>query len=474
MAVLTREAVATGTHNCVIQPHFKDTLSQGATDKYGRMFPGLPAPQIDEAALLALGRSGAVMDDTSGVDDESQARDNPCIPAGFTFLGQFIAHDITADRSMLQHHANVDRLHNFRTPRLDLECVYAAGPTGSPYLYDLYDPDKLLIGINDAGLPADVPRNQQGRALVGDPRNDVHLFISQLHLAFLTFHNRVMNHLRDGHTSAATFEEAQRLVRWHYQWIVIHEFLPLTAGEQIVDDILANGPRFYRPTGQPFIPIEFADAAYRYGHSQIRAVYAINDAAQGRVFPDCAGSCPVPQARVVDWRYFFNLDDTHPPQQTRRIDARLVHPLIDLPPSVVGDTELPEYHSLAVRDLLRGHALDLPSGEAVAHAMGLTPLTREELALDRLGWHSETPLWYYVLKESEVRTHGESLGPVGGRIVAEVLIGLIDADPRSYRSVDPDWRPSLPATRQDSFTMADLLRFAGVTRGPTGNQASQG
>ena len=463
--MVTAESVdrQTGMHSCVIQPHLKQSLSWGAIDKYGRMFPDLPALDIPDELLLALGRSGAVMDDTS-TDAEMDSGDNPCIPAGFTFFGQFIAHDITADRSMLQHHANVDELHNFRTPRLDLECLYAAGPTGSPYIYDLQDGDKLLLGTNDAGLPNDIPRNSQGRALVGDPRNDVHSLISQLHMAFLKFHNRTVDWVREwgAGPDADVFAEAQRLVRWHYQWIVIHEFLRLTAGGEIVDDILENGPRFYAFDGQPFIPVEFADAAYRYAHSQVRAVYELNDHAMGRVFPECSGSCPVPQRRAIDWRYFYSLDSNRPPQRTRHIDARLVHPLIDLPDAIVGRTDMTEYHSLAVRDLLRGSALDLPSGETVARFMGLEPLDDDELELRQLGWRGETPLWYYVLKEAEVREGGERLGDVGGRIVAEVLVSLIDADPRSYRSVDPSWRPTLPSGESGTFAMTDLLRFAQV------------
>src|SRR5207249_353018 len=178
--------------------------------------------------------------------------DNACIPAGFTFFGQFIAHDITADRSAISHHVTAERLTNYRSPRLDLEAVYAFGPSGSPYLFDLLDADKFLLGVNDAGRPDDVPRNQQGRALTGDPRNDVHTFISQLHLAFLRFHNATVDWLRGrGVPPAAVFEEARRLVRWHYQWITIHEFLPLTVGQELVDDILATGPRFYRAVGRP-------------------------------------------------------------------------------------------------------------------------------------------------------------------------------------------------------------------------------
>src|SRR5579884_1112614 len=189
------------THSCVIAPHQKDSLS--VTDKYGRMFPDLPCPETDENILLTLGKS--VMDAAARTSDGA-AIDNPRIPAGFTILGQFVAHDITADRSLLLHHARLNELRNFRTPRLDLESLYSAGPTGSPYLYDLNDADKFLLGINDMGRMRDLPRNRQGRALLGDPRDDVHLIISQLHLAFLKFHNAVVDSLRaQGIASADIF-----------------------------------------------------------------------------------------------------------------------------------------------------------------------------------------------------------------------------------------------------------------------------
>ena len=450
------------THSCVIAPHLKASFSTAEDSKYSRMFPDLPCPESDENILLTLGRAGSLMDAASYGDDATT--DNPRIPAGFTFLGQFVAHDITADRSLLLHHARLNELRNFRTPRLDLESLYGAGPTGSPYLYDLNDPDKFLIGINDQGEERDLPRNQQGRALLGDPRDDVHLIISQLHLAFLHFHNAIVDTLRGkGVPAAQVFAEAQQSVRWHYQWIVVNEFLPLLVGEELMDDLLTAGLRFYTYDGHASIPVEFADAAYRYGHSQIRSIYTLNShGAQGQVFPDCAGTCPVPSERAIEWSYFFRVDDTRPPQASKKIDTILAHSLIDLPASVVGDTEFPEEHSLAYRDLIRGEALNLPSGEAVARKMGVEPLSEDEVGLRKLGWRSETPLWYYILKEAEVQQQGERLGDVGGRIVAEVLLGLIAADPSSYLNTDSAWSPSLLGAGVGDFTIADLLRFAHV------------
>lgn len=461
MTTRIRHARTAAAHSCVLAPHLKHAMAVTEGEKYGRMFPNLPACDTNEEALIALGRSGAMMDVASGPNADAPETDNPMIPAGYTILGQFVAHDITADRSLLHHHTNLDEIRNIRTPMLDLECLYSAGPTGNPYLFDADDTDKFLLGVNDQGEPHDVPRNQQGVALVGDPRNDVHQPISQLHLALLKFHNVVVDHLRDeGVADADVFTEAQRLVRWHYQWIVLHEFLPLTVGDELVEDILQHGPRYYRWEKRPFIPVEFADAAYRFAHSQVRTTYRLNEHTSGSIFPECAGACPVASAHAIDWRYFFALDPAQPPQPSKKIDTQLAHALIDLPTKVVGSTEIPEHHSLAVRDLLRGQALDLPAGEAVAVAMGIEPLSDDEMGLRELGWQGQTPLWYYVLREAAVREHGERLGPVGGRIVAEVLVGLIDADANSYRVADPAWQPSLPARRKAKFTMADLLRFA--------------
>lgn len=455
-------ATSVGTHSCVLAPHLKQEMTVSPDGKYGRMFPDLPCNDCGETVFAAIARSGAVMDEAAvpaGVEETSAV----CIPAGFPVFGQLIAHNITADRSLLLHHTSLGEIRNLRTPSLNLESLYNAGPVGSPYMYDNDDADKLLLGRNDAGNPDDLPRNSQGVALLGDPRDDVHLLISQLHLALLKFHNAIVDHLRArGVAPERVFDEAQRLTRWHYQWIVVNEFLPLTAGEQITRDALA-GRAFYQFDERPFIPVEFSDAAYRAGHSQIRSVYRINDQTEGAIFPDLLGGRAVPSSRVVDWRYFFDLDPNRPPQPSKRIDTRLAHSLIELPPMVVGAVSAPEEASLAYRDLRRARSLDLPSGEAVARVMGVEPLAPDEVGLHAaIGWHGETPLWYYVLREAEVRHGGVRLGEVGGRIVAEVLVGLLDGDPTSYRAIAPDWRPTLPAARSDSFTIADLLRFAGV------------
>jgi len=152
----------------------------------------------------------------------------------------------------------------------------------------------------------------------------------------------------------------------------------------------------------------------------------------------------------VEWNLFFGLGGATP-QLSRKIDTKISKPLCALPVSID-----PERRSLALLNLLRGRALALPSGQAVAAAMG-TGVTNSQLGLT-----GDTPLWYYLLREAEVLQGGRQLGPTGGRIVAEVLVGLLQADPSSFLRLAPDWKPELPSAEPGRFTMPDLLRFAGV------------
>ena len=414
---------------------------------YSRMFPELPSFRADEQFLHALGRAGGVCD-SGDVDDSPEALGDTA--AGWPIFGQFVAHDITADRSILRSDSNIAELRNARSPQLNLECLYGDGPTGHPFLYQRDDSAKFLLGLDGA----DVQRNAEGIAVIGDPRNDSHMLMSQLHLAMLKAHNAFVDEVR--RTEAANdriFDEAARLLRWHYQWIILHEFLPALVGQTLVDQILRGGPRWFRPAHGGFIPLEFADAAYRYGHSQIRHRYQLNPRTDPvPLFPDLLGFRAVPRERTVDWTRFFDRAGAKPAQRSKKIDGKLVRALIALPVAVTGECDIEDYHSLAVRDLQRGQGVGLPSGEAVARHMGIAPLTAEQVGLASTSWQGETPLWYYILREADACTGGHRLGPVGGRIVTEVLVGLIDADATSYRHHNRDWRPQK--------TLSELLTFS--------------
>jgi hypothetical protein len=308
-----------------------------------------------------------------------------------------------------------------------------------PILYQRDDPAKFLLGSDGA----DLQRNAEGIAVIGDPRNDSHMLMSQLHLAMLKAHNAFVDEARrKGVAGDRVFDEAARQLRWHYQWIVLSEFLPALVGQTLVNEVLKEGPKWFRPKHTGFIPLEFADAAYRYGHAQIRHRYRLNlKTDPGPLFPDLLGFRPVPREHVIDWTLFFDTSGATLAQRSKKIDGKLVRSLIELPVAVTGECEIEDYHSLAVRDLQRGQGVGLPSGEAVARHIGVAPLTAEQVGIESTGWKGETPLWYYILREADACTGGHRLGPVGGRIVTEVLVGLIDTDATSFRRNSHDWRP---------------------------------
>src|SRR3984885_15256072 len=408
---------------------------------YRPLFEDLPALRVDEEALHALGRPGGPSD--LGVDSVEEVDSQ--VAAVWPFFGQYIAHDITADRSPLADRAVVAELRNARAPKTNLEGLYGLGPIGAPYLYRSDDPAKLLL--SPGGY--DVPRNHEGIALIGDPRNDVHLFSSQMAVAFINLHNRLVDRLReDGIADQDIFNEARRAATWHYQHVIVREFLPALIGAELTAELLDRGPQLYRIDGDPYIPFEFADAAYRYGHSQIRDRYRINEHfGPVPLFPDLMGFGPIVPEHTVDWTLQVDVDGHPPAQRAKRIDSRLAAPLIALPTQVSGSEPGTDYASLANRDLQRGQAVGLASGEAIARRLGVPALTAEQVGLAEHGWTDETPLWFYILKEADALHNGDRLGPVGGRIVGEVLVGIIDAAPESFRSLDPDWTPTLPARR---------------------------
>lgn len=444
--------------------------------RFGRMFRNLPVHDHDRGFLRDLA-------DRMEEEGRDAAGDNPKIPAGFTYLGQFVDHDLTFDpTSSLQRQNDPDALVNFRSPRFDLDCIYGAGPDDQPYMYDAAQPGKFLLGriTDDEGNPHsgpgegdDLPRNRQERAIIGDPRNDENTFVSQLQLTFLKLHNRLIELIADEEelTGGELFREAQRQARWHYQWVVVHDFLPRIVGEENMAGRLVTDEdgaervqlRHYEYRDNPYMPVEFSVAAYRYGHSQVRGFYAINQIVRAPTFlpgplesriSDFRGFRSLPPFWTLQWPFFFELDDTGP-QPTRKIDTKLTPALFTLPGEDEDDKDM---KSLARRNLLRGKALGLPSGHRVANAMNV-PKNRQ-LSREQLGFKRPCPLWFYVLKEAEALCDGEHLGPVGGGIVAETFLGLLAGDRSSYLSVEPGWKPTLPAADAGRFTMADLLRFA--------------
>jgi hypothetical protein len=467
-----------GLHGVELRGMYLTTKDRLAEGRFGAMFKKLPAFAPSDKLLTDLAQT---MVESS--TDDSFLNTNPRLFAGFTFIGQFIDHDITFDNTPLDlQQADPDAKVNFRSPRYDLDSVYGRGPTNEPKFYDPADRDKLLVVEKNADGVEDMSRDSNGRAIIPEPRNDENLIIVQFHKAVAKFHNRIVDYARaQGMRREWVFETARRLTRWHYQWAVIHDFLPRFVGDDLVPsgtvykEVAGKPPvinlSYYKPTnreGRPFMPIEFAVAAYRFGHSIIRPFYVINDMGKVDVFgPDgernLNGGRAIPSDLVIQWKNILPVDPTFPARPPRKIDTKLSIPLTELPGSVVPPPD--PTINLAVRNTLRGKKVGLPSGQQVAKAMRVSVLSNATLELSSdPGWGGEAPLWYYILKEAELPPYNaERLGPVGGRIMAEVLVGLLQRDPNSYLYLDPSWKPTAPiAPATGKFTFVDLLKYAGA------------
>lgn len=476
----------------------------------------LPEARATRDNLVRLGQT---MHDISGGTEGDSV-----IPAAYTYFGQFIDHDLTLEAvsKTLQDLTNPDltplplneirgKIRNARTATLDLDSVY-----GLPAPHDPASGAKMQLGIVTAlngvakpllrppgkGDDNDLPREPRGldpvhdrAALIGDPRNDENTIVAQLHLAFLRAHNALVD-------QGKTFEEARTLLRQHYQHIVLHDFLKRIADPLIVDDILQNGNRIYDALAEPFfLPLEFTVAVYRFGHSMVRAEYDFNlnfntsgepgttPAFLGLLFTFTAlsgglgfglGNHTLPDNWIIQWENF--VDAGVPFNKARRIDTKLVEPLFELT-DILGNPEPGDNARLAVRNLLRGYLLRLPTGQAVARALkkklkGVRPipvLTSKQIktgaaseeqvqVLQEAGFLKRTPLWYYILAEAAILAQGQHLGPVGSTIAAEVLIGLVRRSEDSILS-QPGWAPSLPSAQPGTFTLSDLLALAGVLQG---------
>lgn len=433
-------------------------------------------------------------DPHGGIDE-----DKSDIPAGYTYLGQFIAHEISFDKT------NAPLPDSYRSPEVDLDSLYGAGPGNDPKLYNAADPAKLEIHNTlanpigfDRELPYDLPRDKAtGRALIGDPRNDENLAVAQTHVAFIKFHNNVVDELRRrGHAPDEVFEAARRMVVQHFQSIILYDYLPQLVEPDVLNCVVKHGLRqfSFNGSGGLFMPLEFSAAALRIGHSMVRDSYQWNKyhfskpprrpallsdlfrqtAFSGKLARQPACDKRVESDWIIDWRRFYDFTgySQYPAVQpgqlnmSRKLDTifQLDLKTLRLDPDSPLAQLLGGQRVMTIRNLLRGFALGLPTGEEVARGLGESPLSAEDLAGSPHGalpqeFHERTPLWYYILREAEMRG-GNRLGPVGGRIVAATLVEIIRQSRHSILR-DPAWQPGLES-KSEHFKMTDLLHFAGV------------
>ena len=473
-------------------------------DKFGymssplvRLATRLPFTAANRTLMEQLGNLMGDPGRDAGVDSN--------IPAGFTYVGQFVDHDITLDiSSSIDTFTDANTINNMRNPSLDLDSLYGDGPGLDPFLYEFPSSGpstaiKFQLGTNRnvgpggpggatgiAGMKVqtnfDVPRihnplnppASSNTAIIGDPRNDENLIVTQFHHAMLKFHNKVVDLLVVAGFPGDIFTEAKRRVTHHYQFAVVNDFLRRICGNTAINNALTT---LSAPIGSPFrMPVEFAVAAYRLGHSMIRDRYWVNfnfpAATLAQVFQfNRNPNLPILSNWVVDFNAFF---DTGVPvpinNKARKIDSVLANGLESIP----GGSGIMAI--LASRNLRRGLALGLPSGQGMAKSFGIIPLTATQLT-DGLPANEvailtsssslllkQTPLWYYILRESKVLRDGNQLGPVGAKIVADTFIRILKRDATSFLNVTGGFTPNLPSAIPGNFTFVDLIKFSGVNQ----------
>jgi hypothetical protein len=465
--------------------------------RFSRMGPNGRGRQLGEGNREKIGNAM-----TSGGGGASQ------IPAGFTYLGQFIDHDLTFDKTsvMLGEHVSPAELLQARSPSLDLDSLYGAGPA-DPESAKFYEADGIHLKMGKTlaaeGITArdgfDLPRGagttaaQKRKAIIPDPRNDENLAVAQMHLALIRFHNRVVDTLPASVAPSRRFARARRVVTKHYQWMLRTDYLPRICARGVVNDVFTNGRKAFEvgviPTDVPTMPIEFSVAAFRLGHSMIRRAYNWN-----KIFDDGFGSLELlftfsagsgdlgggqrlPSTWIADFRRLYDFAeagraDLAVPEEkfnrAMRIDTTLVRPLRNLP-GFPADED-----NLAFRNLARAKMVRLATGQQMAafltgKGVALTKLTKAQVRdgnngaeLDALtqtqreALLKDTPLWFYILREAELN-RGKLKG-VGARIVAETFHRAMEGSQASIVR-DPTWRPSL-GPNNTTFRMVDLLLFA--------------
>lgn len=401
--------------------------------------------------------------------------DNPRIPAGYTYLGQFIDHDITRDDRALH---STDEATNVRTPRLDLDSVYGGTPDRNKAVRDPDDPDRLKIGAGFGEGEDDLPRQGThdmpfdnavaavpNKAEIGDSRNDENILVSQVHLAFLKHHNALVD-------KGLSYDEARRRTVIAYQHVVLHDFLKKVCGDAFMDEMLADPKKhkFNYPGDRAlFMPKEFSVAAYRFGHTMVRPSYFLNDKltgiTQGNPIPIFApddapegqpGNLPLgslfggrrlPPIWTLQWDLYVDVKDSQArPQLSRKFDTLLAPGLMDLPGFRPDADE--NDRSLPFRNIMRGFHARLPSGQTLCEAVGIQPVVLH---------NPNTNLWQYVLNEATEQARGEHLGELGAHIVAETFIGLIRNSTISI--LRDETRDELPPAGYD---FAQFLADAGM------------
>lgn len=441
-------------HSSLVEP-----VVLSDVNKYSRLFDEFEYLRPKDQLFEQLTGLGLSMFDERTKMPAAAVQAGTAFSAGYTYFGQFIAHDLTFDDTAFRDAGTMppEQTRNYRTPWLDLDSVYGDGP-GSNRHGGLYASDGMsfLLGeaTNSQGVRFDVPLHHD-RPMVADCRNCENAILRQLHAIFLRLHNIAVENLPQEMPSEDRFQAARQRVRWQYQWLVRERFLGQVCTPAIFDSVRKGDLRIRYPEGRFSIPVEFSHAAGRFGHSMVRRTYQLRNGGPDvpllRLFATAHGRGSLPADVWVDWSFFFSSEPV------TRIDRLLTNPLQSLDDASINafvNSPIPhEPRALPVRTLCRGAAAKLATGQQVRDKLDpqariMPPDCDYEIdpwdLLDSFELAEETPLWYYLLLEAELNEAGLRLGAVGSRLVAEIIETSLQQDPDSFLNQDDyqeDWTP---------------------------------
>lgn len=454
-------------------------------------------PKKDQAAPEVLNMLGQAMRSNASFEENESS-----IPVAYTYFGQFVFHDLTA----MNFSSNGHKPYNERSACLDLDTVFGSSNRS-------HRKPATLMPVGYTGppgqtRPCDLPRTVEGRASIVDLRSDDNLPLAQTHVALIRFFNAIVERF-DGISQSA----ARALAVSHFQSVVLHDYLQRVIHPEIYRDVMENGraiihtadSQIARGTKQfrYMVPLEFAAACARFGHSMIRNNYPAwnshNSARLSSFWRNTHNSC-IPPFDGVDeprnqlsgrwvsqWGKLLHgegLVDGQHPLMAAKIDTVLAEPLMSIP-----DVALPRSvargknssRNLASLSLMRGGSLQLSGAESVGaqviHQLGVLRrptfsilenkmlLQDEPAEVQRLlerYFGGRTPLWFYTLKEAAILGCGESLGPLASRIVMETIHAAIEESSPSILLDDWIPEPKLGPSDERRYTLSDLIAYAGL------------
>jgi Animal haem peroxidase len=470
------------------------------------------------------------------------------LAAVYTYFGQFVNHDISApvgdvvtrpdlpepveiigavDPAGLDRRRRgsvpviLDEFRNEQPDPLSLDSLYGEGPQSADSgIRALYEADGMRFRIGktrtedeqvfrDAGHDLDLVVHatdapdilrQDGQPLIADRRNDENLIISQLHLAFLLFHNKAVDALQDQFPGDAPgcFAAARQLVLLHYHWLILHDFL-----DKLLSPEVLKTPLSARPQTLPdpkTVPLEFTTAAFRFGHSMVGSSYDFNanfgtgsllkeDVAtlqdlfkfttQRNMGSDSDATLQLPDHWVIDWARMSRPPGADGTSGAEKIDLTFASDMLN----AMGASEVAAHGSILFRNIMRGFHRRIPFGQVLAQAYGVKVLSRTDIRkafpsgrIDGRGTQTlrdfatenglaqETPAWLYFLCEARIREKGERIGATASHLIADTITGLMRHMPTSVLNHQGGtWHPRdslLKAGPEGLTTIGDLLLYA--------------